>query len=238
MDLLSGTCEVGSEITTASFSVVSIAALLDSINPCAIAVLLILIATLTVSSVKKRALFTGLSFIAGLFVAYFVFGIGLASGLRFFTRYALIFHLVIGIFAIGVGFYYIKQFIWPPKNTVCVAGVCASDSRTARILAKITSIPSAFIAGLIISVIELPCTGGPYFFALGVLSTLPKTILIPWLLYYNLVFVLPLLVITLLIYFGYASIEKTSKWKEKNFRTINLIAGLLMIGLGIWVVLS
>lgn len=236
--MAAGICGLPASITTTDFSVITCAALLDSINPCAIAVLLILIATLTVSNDKKRVLFSGLAFILGLFAAYFIFGLGLVRALSFFQNYARIFHLGVGIFAILAGFYSLKNFFWPPKDTVCVAGVCASDSRTARILAKITSPISAFIAGLIVTLIELPCTGGPYFFALGYLSTLPKYITLPLLLYYNLLFVLPLLIITLLIYFGYATIDKTAHWKERNFRRINLAAGLLMIGLGIWVILA
>ncbi len=62
--------------------------------------------------------------------------------------------------------------------------------------------------------------------------------IIPLLLYYNLIFVSPLILLTILIYFGYASIEKAIDWKERNLRRLHLMAGLLMLGLGLWVFLN
>lgn len=224
-------------VTSLTFPIITGAALIDSINPCAIAVLLILIAALVTSANKKKVISTGMVFILGLFIAYFMFGFGLFSAMRFIS-YARIFHIIIGIFAILVGLWNIKNFFSPPAKTVCVGGICASNSTTARILSKVTSLPGAFIAGIIITIIELPCTGGPYIFAIGYLSSLSKVAILSYLIYYNIIFVLPLVVITLLIYFGFVSIEKTSKWKERNYRILNLITGLLMIGLGIWVLLS
>jgi len=88
-------------------------------------------------------------------------------------------------------------------------------------------------------VFELPCTGGPYFFVLGLLSqNLSLLQILPILLYYNLIFVSPLILLTILIYFGYASIERTIDWKERNLRLLHLFAGLLMLGLGVWVLRS
>ena len=61
---------------------------------------------------------------------------------------------------------------------------------------------------------------------------------IPILLLYNIFFVLPLIIITLLMYFGFASVEKATEWKEKNTRRLHLVAGLIMLILGIIVVLG
>ena len=229
-------CKIPTNIDP-TFPVITGAALVDSINPCAITVLLILIAALMISADKKKVLWTGLVFSLGLFVAYFVLGLGLATFFKLFAL-AKIFHIIVGIFAILVGIYSLKNAYNPPKDNVCVGGVCASDSRSAQILAKVTSLPAAFFAGVIITLIELPCTGGPYLFALGCLSKLPKFQMILYLIYYNFIFILPLLVITLLIFGGFASIEKTSKWKKKNYKMLNLITGIIMIALGIWVILS
>jgi cytochrome c biogenesis protein CcdA len=62
------------------------------------------------------------------------------------------------------------------------------------------------------------------------------TAAIPILLFYNVFFVLPLVLITLLMYFGFASVEKMTEWKEKNLRRLHLVAGLIMLILGIIVV--
>ena len=227
------------EISSPSILVITGAALVDSINPCAMAVILILLAALMFAGQKKRVLKTGFSFILGLYISYFAFGIGLFSALRFIA-YAQIFHLILGTFAILVGLYFVKNFFFPPKEAkkVCIGGICAENSFTARLLSRVTSPLGALLAGIIITLFELPCTGGPYIFCLGYLASFPKISLIPLLLYYNLIFVLPLVIITCLIYFGYSSVEKAAAWKDKNLKILNLIVGLVMVGLGIWVILS
>ncbi len=221
-----------------SFSVITLAALADSINPCAIAVLLILLAGLLASGEKKRVLSSGLLFVLGLYLTYFLFGYGIFSALSF-VSYARLFHLIVGSFAIAVGAYFLKIALWPPqKGKVCIGGICDLNSLPARIVRRATSPPAAFLAGILITLVELPCTGGPYLFTLGYLSTQPKIAVLPYLLYYNVLFVLPLLVVIGLIYWGFTSIEKTARWKEQNARILNFIAGLLMIGLGIWVLVA
>lgn len=105
-----------------------------------------------------------------------------------------------------------------------------------KILLKVGSPVGAFLAGLLVTLFELPCTGGPYIFVLGLLShSLSMIEIIPLLLYYNLVFVSPLIILTTLIYFGCASIERAIDWKERNLRLLHLIAGLMMLSLGAWV---
>ena len=56
------------------------------------------------------------------------------------------------------------------------------------------------------------------------------------LLVYNLVFVVPLIVILLLIYFG-ASTARLKLWRQTQRKWMNLASGLLMIGLGVLLIL-
>ncbi|AKM82418.1 TPA: hypothetical protein DD449_04990 [Candidatus Berkelbacteria bacterium] len=103
-------------------------------------------------------------------------------------------------------------------------------------MTKIVKPLPAFLIGFVIIFFELPCTGGPYLFTLGYLASLPKFSLVPILIYYNLIFILPLLLIIGLVYFGYSSIEKTTQWKDKNIRILHLISGIIMLGLGLWII--
>jgi cytochrome c biogenesis protein CcdA len=57
----------------------------------------------------------------------------------------------------------------------------------------------------------------------------------PTLLFYNVVFIIPLILIVFAVYFGVSSIEKAEAWKEKNLRALHLVAGIIMIALGVWV---
>jgi cytochrome c biogenesis protein CcdA len=61
---------------------------------------------------------------------------------------------------------------------------------------------------------------------------------IPVLLLYNLVFVIPLIALTLFIYFGLTNVEKASEWKEKNIKKLHLVAGIVMLALGLIVILG
>src|SRR3989339_45249 len=51
-------------------------------------------------------------------------------------------------------------------------------------------------------------------------------------LYYNLVFVLPMLIIVGIIYFGFVKVDEVSGWKESNIRLLHLIAGVLLFVVG------
>lgn len=85
------------------------AALADSINPCAIAVLLILLGALIASGDKKRALREGLAFTLSIYIVYFLFGLGLFSALQL-SGLSFWFYKIIGILAIVIGLANIKDF--------------------------------------------------------------------------------------------------------------------------------
>ncbi len=217
---------------------IAAAAFVDSINPCAIAVLLILLSALMLGAEKKRsALMGGLAFTFSIYVSYFLFGLGIVQAITILNIADIIFNIV-GIVAIIIGLANLKDFFFYGKGFVME--IPRSWRPTLKkLLGSITSPLGAFLIGFVVMLFELPCTGGPYFFVLGLLAkNAAWTSIIPVLLFYNLVFVLPLLLITFLFYFGYTSIESANKWKEKNIRLLHLIAGIIMLVLGIWVILN
>src|SRR3989338_1370421 len=67
------------------FPLVAVSALLDSINPCAFSVLLITIAFLfSLGKPRKEVLALGASYIAGLYLTYFLIGLGILKALHLF----------------------------------------------------------------------------------------------------------------------------------------------------------
>lgn len=220
-----------------TFWIITGAALLDSINPCAIAVLLILLTGLLITPNKVSILKLGIAFIAGLYLAYYSIGLGALKTLEL-TGLAPVLHKAVGIIAIVIGLMSLRDAIWY-KQEQC--WLCENkDPKTLRgklqkMLGSVTTPIGAFILGLFVSLVELPCTGGPYLFILGLLSngtSLIKAGLI--LLYYNLIFVLPLILILCLTYWGITTIEKTARWQNKNMRVINWVTGIVMVALGVW----
>jgi cytochrome c biogenesis protein CcdA len=79
---------------------------------------------------------------------------------------------------------------------------------------------------------------GPYLIASGLLSPLGIIKSIPWLLYYNILFILPMLFITLIVSFGFKKVEEVSGWKEKNIKKLHLVAGILLLAIGILMLLG
>jgi len=53
---------------------------------------------------------------------------------------------------------------------------------------------------------------------------------------YNLIFILPMLIITLLVGTGQSSVEKIAKMKNKNTKLMHLIMGVMMLLLSIYVI--
>ncbi len=224
------------EIRSYSLWAIAGAAIVDSINPCAIAVLLILLTALMISNKdKKRALVGGLFFTLSIYIAYFLFGLGLLQ-LIAVANLSHIIAKIVGVLALIIGLANIKDFFFY-GGCGCVMEIPRGWRPTLKkILNGITSPFGAFLAGFVVTLFELPCTGGPYFFAIGLLSQAQSTIaILPVLLFYNLVFVLPLLLIVFIVYFGISSVERANEWKEKNIKLLHLVAGIIMLTLGVWV---
>lgn len=226
------------KINTISTMTVIGAALVDSINPCAIAVLLILLGALLATGDKKKTLKAGLAFTASIYIAYFLFGLGLLSALQI-TGLAYWFAKIVGILAIIIGLLNIKDFFWYGGGGFVIEIPRRWRPTLKGMLSKVTSPIGAFLIGFVVTLFELPCTGGPYLFILGLLADKTTTTgAIPILLLYNLFFVLPLLIITTLIFLGYSNVDSANKWKEKNIRILHLIAGIIMVALGLVVLLG
>ena len=212
------------------------AALVDSINPCAIAVLLILMGALLIANDKKKSLKAGFAFTFSIYIAYFLFGLGLFSALQI-SGLSYWFYKVIGGLAIIIGLANLKDYFWYGAGGFVMEIPRSWRPKLKELLGKVTSPLGAFLMGFVVCFFELPCTGGPYIVILGLLADkMTMWASVPILLLYNLVFVLPLIIITFLLYFGFSSVESATKWKETNLRVLHLVAGLIMLVLGILIV--
>lgn len=225
------------EVTPASGSIsiltVTIAGLVDSISPCSIAILVFLIgARVLVANQRRRVLRIGLAFCLSVFVTYFLFGLGLISFVQV-GGFSNIFSMIVGLVAVLVGIFYLKDVFLYGKYGFTMEVPHSLKPLLTKMLKGVTSPLGAFAIGFVVVCFELPCTGGPYLFILGQLvdsNTRLKTV--PLLLYYNFLFVLPLIIVSLLLYSNLLSIGKIREWNEKNKRPLRFISGFMMIALG------
>ena len=214
-----------------SLTTVIFTAIIDSINPCAIGVLILLISTvIATSQTKKRMLTLGLAYIAAVFVTYFLAGIGL---LFFFSSIpqstAEYISIIVGAIIIFAGLVEFKDFYWYGQGFSL-----AIDQKMAKRIheyAKNLSIPGMIFLGAFVSAVELPCTGAPYFAIILVLRQSFDLTALGLMVLYNFIFVLPLLIILLLALAG-MKITDIKMWKERNRPYMRLLSGLLLIALG------
>ena len=97
----------------------------------------------------------------------------------------------------------------------------------------------AFATGLVISILELACTGQVYLPTIIFVSSVPELRLraIFYLIVYNLLFILPLVVVFILAYFGTSSHELTN-FLKKHAAAVKIGLGILFLALGVWLLLS
>jgi hypothetical protein len=242
-DSLPGATEgeiIPSELTLAK--VLSLA-LVDAINPCALAVLTLMLFAILAFSPKKRQniLLAGLAFTSAVFIMYFLYGlviIRLFQLIQALTFIRLWLYRALGLAAIILGILNLKDFIRYKPGGFLTEMPMFLRPKAKSLFFKATSPKGAFVAGALVTLFLLPCTIGPYIICGGILCSLSLLETIPWLLLYNLVFVLPMLVITVACYIGFTTVESVSGWKDKNIRYLHLAAGLIILGLGLAMLLG
>ena len=209
----------------------------DSINPCALSVLLMMLIAVTTYHPKdrKRILWSGLAFIAAVFVTYLIYGLLIVKAfevLQAFSNVRLYLYKGLAVGAIILGLLELKDFFFYKPGGVGTEMPLFFRPKVQNIIAKITSPLGAFGLGMFVTLFLLPCTIGPYIILGGMLSFGEFFQSIPILSLYNLVFVLPMIVTVFLIFFGSKDIKQISSWREKNIRILHLIIGLVFILLG------
>ena len=189
---------------------------------------------LALSRDKHKMLFIGIIYILTVYITYLLAGIGL---LLFIQRFNLAepIGIFVGILVIILGLVEIKDFWWYGKGF----SLSIPYKRSLQIKEKMKkiSILGAIVLGIFVAAVELPCTGGPYLAITAILSKIGfNPVVFSYLLLYNFIFILPLIVILLLVYFG-LSAKKLEKWRKKNRKWMRLITGLVMVGLGVLLIL-
>ncbi|MBN1793247.1 hypothetical protein JW826_06200 [Candidatus Woesearchaeota archaeon] len=213
------------------------AAAVDAINPCAFAVLIILMTAALAISDKKRALKFGLAFTVSIYISYFLMGLGLFSALQA-AGISHVFYIIVTVLAVIVGLLNIKDYFWYGKGFLMEVPLSWRPAMKG-ILNGATSPGGAFLAGFAVSLFELPCTGGPYIVILGLLAKeVTMSTGIWYLLLYNLVFISPLIILSLIIYKGLSTTEQLESIRQDKIRLLHLIAGLLMLGIATAMILS
>ncbi len=222
---------------TLTIPAVIVAALADSLNPCTFAVLVLLLGTLLVAGQKGKVLQAGLAFTGAIYLSYFLMGIGIFSAIQA-AGVQRPFILVVSSLAILLGLWNTKDFFAYGKwFTIEVPKRWRPAMK--RITASVVSVPGAFAVGVVDSLFLLPCSSGPYIAILALLSkTTSRSQGIIYLLLYNFIFVLPLLVITGAVHFGFTTTARAERWRSARLGKLHLISGIVMLLLGLGMIIA
>ncbi|MEA3248813.1 MAG: hypothetical protein U9Q03_00450 [Patescibacteria group bacterium] len=224
--------EASEALKKLTIPVVISAAAVDAINPCAFAVLILLITAVLSGGNRRRSTMAGLAFTASIFISYFLMGLGLYSAIAA-SGLSRTFYIVIAVLAILLGLFNLKDYLWYGKWFVMEVPMSWRPTMK-KLVGGVTSVPGAFTVGFLVSLFLLPCTSGPYIIILGLLAKASThAIAIPLLLLYNFIFVLPMLVITIAIAKGITTTKKAEEWRQGKLRILHLIAGIVILGLGL-----
>lgn len=222
---------MGIEAQLPTLGVIVGAAAIDSINPCAIGVLILMMSVvLSGKGSIRRMLFLGGMYVFAVFITYLVAGLGLIYFLSsvplFITEYLSI---IVGLIIIGAGIFEIKDFFWYGRGFSLRIPTVFIDKINR--LAKNTTVPGVILLGAFVSAVELPCTGAPYLAIITILSLNFDFTAFLLLVLYNVIFVAPLIFMLILVATG-VKLQSLKKWKQDSRGYMRLFIGLLLIALG------
>lgn len=223
-----------------SLATIIATAAVDSINPCAIGVLIFFISVFLTRSGfknKKRLLFLGSVYISVIYVVYFLAGLALAATFAIIPNFvAQYISIVVGSVVVFFGILEIKDFFWYGRG-VSLAISVENAKRIDKLFKGKLGVGLMVTLGAFVTAVELPCTGGPYLAITNLLSYNFNLHALLLLLFYNLIYVSPLIIILFLVYFGIAKIQSVKKWKQSSRSYIRLGMGLLLVALGWFLIL-
>ena len=204
-------------------------AAVDSINPCAIGVLILLISVMLVFKSRKEMLLYGSLYVFSVFLTYLLAGLGILYFLSVIPIVASQYiSIAVAVVIAGAGLIEIKDYFWYGQGI----SLAIPPERAKQIheMTKKITLPGVILLGAFVAAVELPCTGAPYLAILLLLSQNFNFTAFIMLLIYNIVFIMPLIIILLLVYGG-VKIQVIKKWKQAKRASMRLAIGIILIAL-------
>lgn len=236
--------EILTRFSSFALTTVGMAGLIDGINPCAFATIIFFVSYLSfIGHSKREILYVGISFTVAVFLTYLGIGLGLfkfTQQLSFIPKVGRMVYIGTGILALVLGAVGIKDFVR------CLQGETRDVSLQLpkflkRLIHKVIReesrmhhyVIAAFVAGFIISLLELVCTGQVYLPTIIYVTKIPGFIwnAVVYLIVYNLAFILPLVLVFLVAYFGVTS-DDLSHFMRRHIAAVKLCFAILLLVLG------
>ena len=217
------------------FPLILVSGFFDGINPCAFAVLLFFIAFLfTIRRTKARIFITGITYIVAIYLTYLLIGIGLLQAIvisgapHLMAKVGSWLVIILGVIN-TIGYFF-------PRFPIKLKIPQFSKDTLEKWMHKAT-LPAAFILGVLVGLCTFPCSGGIYVAVVTLLAAKATYFRgLGYLLIYNFMFVVPLLIILLGSANKYAT-EKMTNWEQSSSKRMRLWSGIIMILLGLGILI-
>jgi len=234
-----------------TFLQITLAGLVDGVNPCAIATIIFLISFLAVQKRKRsEVLLVGLTFTSAVFVTYLMLGIGAFKALALLAAYHWIATAVrwlavafAGVVAVICFRDAIVYAVTGKAKDIKLQLSPAMKSRIHTTISGNLSGSSLFVGtavtGFLVTLLEAVCTGQVYLPTIILMTRAEGLRLTGWfyLVFYNFLFVLPLLVIMILAYYGLRW-DELSRATQKHLPLLKTIMGIVLTGLAVFLAVA
>lgn len=203
---------------------------LDGIHPCAIAILIFFVAfLLTLRKSSKNIFALGLVYILVIFLTYLAIGVGLLSGIMLFGQHHFFAKLGSWLLIL-MGLVNLRDY-FVPQVRLGIPLPHVPQQKVKQLLQKAT-LPTIIVAAFLVGLCSVPCSGGIYAAITALLASQTSFLSgFTYLLLYNLMFVMPLIILLALSTNPY-TLVKIGEWQQKHKRTQKLVMGLFMIAIG------
>jgi cytochrome c biogenesis protein CcdA len=223
--------------------------LIDGLNPCAFATIIFFVSYLSLIERKGREiLLVGLSFTLAVFLSYLAFGIilrELLSGLIAWTGPVLrpILNAAMAVLCIVLAVLSLSDFVKARRGDSKEMTLRLPDKLRKWINATIrksmraeTLIAASFGSGVVISFIELTCTGQVYVpIILGLSTPAFRGQALLSLTVYCLAFIVPLIVVFVISFLGTNS-RTLGTFLQKHTASIKLLTAIVFVAIGLWLI--
>ena len=220
---------------------ITLLSIADSVNPCMISLMAIMVANLAALGMDKKGLFIrAVVFTITVFITYYTLGVAIYFGYSYLYTLSIalngfnVLKAILVLALISSGLINIKDALTAKKS---VFAVPESAKGMIEKLLTYFSIVATVLLAVFVTIVELPCTG---IFYLGLMSYMHSmsfslSKVLATLAYYNLLFVLPEMFITILVWKGKEPKAIYENIYKKHRKTMRILEGLVLIALGILV---
>ena len=218
--------------------VVLLGGLIDGVNPCAFATLIFFLSYLQIARRSPRELLlTGGSFVLSVYLTYFAIGLAfheLIGQLQAWSSLKMVMDVLFSLLALLAAVLSFRDAWLARRGRLADMSLTLPDflkkriRRTAREQSKSARfIVAAFAAGIVISALELACTGQVYAPIIYQIRQ-GSSSAVGMLALYNLAFILPLLLIFFLAYRGMKA-EALIRYQQKHAFLVKMLLGVLFL---------